>query len=141
MRQHSLLKDYASLAGLMPAVRAAMRRVVGDPESEGRKALVDSINSIARHAQVRLTGGNSHALSKETLDKILSPSDAGHPPSLLFLVVFALATRDISPISMVLRAVGLDVMTDEDRRFRDIGRADVEMKAARKRKRQLEEML
>ena len=32
-------------------------------------------------------------------------------------------------------------MTPEDRKFRDYGKADLEMKAARKRKRQLEEGL
>ena len=54
-----------------------------------------------------------------------------------------LVTRsgDHEPLRVILAACGLDVMTPEDRKFRDYGKADLEMKAARKRKRQLEEGL
>ena len=73
--------------------------------------------------------------------KWLSPSDTSHPPSILAVVVFCKATGDHEPLRVILAACGLGVMTAEDRRFRDYGKADLEMKAARKRKKQLEEGL
>lgn len=141
MRQLSLLSDYAALAGVMPAVRAAMRRVAGAPESDGRKALVDKINRVAAEAEIRLTGGNNKSISKDLLDKWLSPSDTSHPPGLLAVLAFCKATDDYGPLRVLAQALGLDIMTDEDRRYRDLGKAEVELKAARKRRRMLEEGL
>ena len=58
MSQMSLFDcDYTRFAGVMPAVRAAMRRAAGAPDSIGRKGLVDKINLIAGEAEIRLTGG------------------------------------------------------------------------------------
>ena len=53
MRQASLFDHCAPLASAMPAIG------------------------------VRLTAGNTRAISKDTLDKWLSPSDESHPPSIL----------------------------------------------------------
>ena len=144
MSQISLFdSDFSRISGLMPAIRAAMRRAAGNPDGEGRKALVDKINAIARSAEIRLTGGRAESISKDVLDKWLSPSDVNHPPSILALVCFCRATGNYEALRIILQAAdaGLDIMTPEDRKFRDIGKADVEMKAARKRKRLLEERL
>lgn len=122
----------------MPDVRAVMRQIAGDRESEGRKTLVDKINRIAAEAEIKLTGGNSKSISKDLLDKWLSPSDATHPPSLLAILAFCRATDNPAPLQIILQALGLDLMTKEDRKFRDYGRAVWEMKAARERKRKLE---
>ena len=137
MRQVSLLAPgIAALAHVMPDVRAAMRQIAGRRESEGRKALVDKLNQIASEAEIKLTGGNSKSISKDLLDKWLSPSDSSHPPSLLAILAFCRATDNPAPLQIILRAVGLDVMTDEDRKFRDYGRAVWEAEeAARNRKR------
>ena len=137
MRQVSLLTPgVAALAHVMPDVRAAMRQIAGSKESEGRKALVDKLNQIAAEAEIKLTGGNSKSISKDLLDKWLSPSDSSHPPSLLAILAFCRATDNPAPLQIILRAVGLDVMTDEDRKFRDYGRAVWEAEeAARNRKR------
>lgn len=133
--------DYTRFAGIMPAIRAAMRHAAGKTEGEGRKLLVDKINAIAQEAEIRLTGGSSMSISKDTLDKVLSPSDTSHPPSILMVLVFCRATGDFEALRVMTQAVGLDLMTPEDRRYRDYGRADLEMKEARKRKRRLEEGL
>ena len=137
MRQVSLLAPgIAALAHVMPDVRAAMRQIAGSRESEGRKALVDKLNQIASEAEIKLTGGNSKSISKDLLDKWLSPSDSSHPPRLLAILAFCRATDNPAPLQIILRAVGLDVMTDEDRKFRDYGRAVWEAEeAARNRKR------
>lgn len=142
MPQFSLIDyDYSRIAGLMPAVRAVMRRTAGNPDGEGRKVLADKINAIAKDAEIRLTTGRAESISKDVLDKWLSPSDTSHPPSILALVVFCKATNDFEALRVLLAVCGLDIMTPEDRRFRDYGKADMEMKAARKRKKQLEETL
>ena len=140
MRQVSLLAPgIAALAHVMPDVRAAMRQIAGSRESEGRKALVDKLNQIASEAEIKLTGGNSKSISKDLLDKWLSPSDSSHPPSLLAILAFCRATDNPAPLQIILLAVGLDVMTDEDRKFRDYGRAVWEAEeAARNRKRIME---
>ncbi|MBD5416993.1 MAG: hypothetical protein HDR50_04900 [Desulfovibrio sp.] len=138
MRQLSLLDDIAPMAGVMAEIRAAMRAVAGAPDGEGRKALPDKINAVAAMCGIKLTGGNTRAISKDTLDKWLSPSDESHPPSVLALLAFVAATGDPAPLRAMLRAVGLDVMTDEDRRYRDLGKLDAEMRAARKRRKMLE---
>ena len=138
MRQHSLFET-SGLAGVLPAVRAAMRRVAGSEEGEGRKALVDRLTEVARQEGIALTGGNAKGISKDTLDKLLNPHEHGHPPSINALMAFCKATGDVSPLRELLRPFGLDVMTDEDRRLRDIARADLEIEAARKRRRLLKE--
>lgn len=125
----------------MAAIRTAMRDAAGAPESEGRKMLADRLNEISQRAGIKLTGGNSLSISKATLDKWLAPSDMSHPPSILALLAFCRATGNVEPFRVAARALGLDLMTEEDRKLRDYGAAVLEMKAARKRKRRLEEDL
>lgn len=130
--------DYGHLAGLIPAIRAAMNRAAGKDEA-GRKLLVDKINSIAASAGIRLTAGNTKSISKDTLDKWLAPGDRGHTPSILAVIVFCAATDDHAPLRMMAKGLGLDVMNEEDRKLRDYGRACIAERSARKRKRQLED--
>lgn len=145
MRQLSLIDDeYTTLSGAMPLIKAALRRVAGDENSEGRKLLVDKINKIARISGVKLTGGNVRAISKDTLDKWLSPSDESHPPSVVAILAFCLATQNTTPLRVMLRVAGLDVMTEEDRLYAEIGRRSVEAKRknaeAKKARRLIQEL-
>lgn len=141
MRQLSLIEDIAQLAGALPAIKAAMRGIAGAPEGEGRKALPDKLNAIARASGIKLTGGNAHGISEEMLHKILSPSDDSRPPSVLMLLAFYKATSNPAHIRAMLRAVGLDIMTEDDRKLRDYARAILDQKKARKQARKLEEEL
>ncbi len=141
MRQASLFDHCAPLASSMPAIKAAMRAVAGAPEGDGRKALPDKLNAVASASGVRLTAGNVRSISKDTLDKWLSPSDEGHPPSILAVLAFYLATDDPAPLRAMLRCVGLDVMTAEDRKVCEYGRTLIEQKKMRKRLRKLEDEL
>ena len=131
MRQLSLIEDIAPLAGALPAIKAAMRGIAGAPEGEGRKALPDKLNAIARASGVKLTSGNAHGISEEMLHKILSPSDDSRPPSVLMLLAYYKATGNPSHLRAMLRSVGLDIMTPEDRKLRDYARATLEQKKAR----------
>lgn len=141
MKQLSLFDNLMSLAGILPAVKAEMRRILGHEGSENRKVFIDKINSISTRSQVPLTGGNVKILSKDSLDKIVSPSDTSHPPSVLFILAFCQAANDYEPMRIIVRATGFDLMNDEDKRLRDYGRAILEEKAARKEKRRLEDLL
>ena len=141
MRQLSLIEDIAQLAGALPAIKAAMRGIAGAPDGEGRKALPDKLNAIARASGIKLTGGNAHGISEEMLHKILSPSDDSRPPSVLMLLAFYKATSNPAHIRAMLRAVGLDIMTEDDRKLRDYARAILDQKKARKQARKLEEEL
>lgn len=141
MRQLSLIEDIAQLAGALPAIKAAMRGIAGAPEGEGRKALPDKLNAIARASGVKLTGGNASGISEEMLHKILSPSDDSRPPSVLMLLAYYKATGNPAHIRAMLRAVGLDIMTEDDRKLRDYARAIIDQKKARKQVRKLEEEL
>ena len=140
MRQPTLL-DATQLAGALTAIKAAMRGIAGAAESEGRKALPDRLNALARQAGVKLTQGNKAGISKDTLDKWLAPSDTSHPPSVLALLAYYLATGSADHLRAMMNCVGLDIMTDEDRKFAEYGRAVWEAKAARERKRKLESVL
>lgn len=142
MRQGHLLDDdhHGRLSGLVPAMRAAMNRAAGEDDT-GRKQLVDRLNAVARDAGIRLTAGNAKAISKDTLDKWLNPNDRDHTPGLLAVAVFCVATREIGPLRVLLKSLGMDVMTDEDRRLRDYGQACLAERMARKTKKKLEEAI
>lgn len=141
MRQASLFDPSANLASVLPAVKAAMRMVAGAPEGEGRKSLPDKINAVASSSGVRLTAGNARMVSKDTLDKWLSPSDDSHPPSILAVLAFCVATGDHAPLRAMLRCVGLDVMTPDERKLCEYGRTLLEQKKVKRRLRKLEEEL
>ena len=118
MQQISFFDNNFPLAGVLPAVKASMRRLAGD-EGECRKTLVDKINSVASQSQIPLTGGNCKSLSLDTLNKIISPSDASHSPSLLFILAFCRAVNNYEPVSIIARAAGFELMSAEDKKFRD----------------------
>ena len=141
MQQLSLFDNLLSLAGVLPSVKAEMRRILGPEGGENRKQFIDKLNAVASRSQVPLTGGNVKVMSKEVLDKIVSPSDTSHPPSTLFTLAFCQAANDYGPLRVIVRAAGFELMSDEDKKLRDYGKAIMEEKAARKRKKQLEERL
>jgi len=142
MRQGHLLDDdhHSRLSGLVQAMRAAMNRSAGEDET-GRKQLVDRLNTVSRDAGIRLTAGNAKAISKDTLDKWLNPNDRDHTPSVAAVAAFCCATRDPAPMRVLLRVLGLDLMTEEDRKLRDYGRACLAEREARKAKKRLEEQV
>lgn len=103
--------------------------------------LVDRLNEVAQKAGIKLTSGNTSAISKPTLDKWLSPSDSTHAPTLLAILAFCSATGNPEPLRLAAKALGFDLMTEEDKRLRDYGKAVLDEKAARKLKSKLEREL
>ncbi len=141
MKQASLFDGYAALAGVIPAIRAAMREAAKAPACEGRKALPERMNELALMAGVKLTKGNARDFGKATLDKMLSPSDTSHPPSILALLAFCAAARDAQPLRVMLRSVGMDIMTEEDRKLAEYARTLIRQKKMKKQLRKLEDEL
>lgn len=141
MKQLTLFDNLPGLAGVLPSVKAEMRRILGPEGGENRKMFVDKLNALSSRFQVPLTGGNTKILSKDSLDKIVSSSDSSHPPSTLFVLAFCLAANDYGPLRAVVQAAGFELMGEDDRRLRDYGRAILAEKAARKKKKQLEDQL
>lgn len=129
----------ASLASAMQLVRASMNRVAKSQEGAiSREHIADSMTSLADTAGVSLVKGRAKRVSKEMLDKWLTPSDRDHVPSLLAVVAFCQVTNDVTPLKPLLEAVGCEVMTPEDKQLRNYARAILAEKEARKRKKQLE---
>lgn len=139
MQQLSLFDNSFALSGVLPEVKASMRRIVGVDEC--RKSFVDKLNAVAAHAQIALTGGNVKAISLDTLNKILSPSDTSHPPSLLFILAFCKAADNYEPLNIIARAVGFELMSREDRLRLEYVKAEMTEKAAKKRKNSLKKLL
>ena len=138
MRQLNLFESSIPLAGLVPAMRAAMNAAAGQ-DAEGRKMLVDRINSLANSAGVRLTAGNQKSISKDTLDKWLSPADRDHTPSVLAVAAFCLATGNTDPFRALARLMGLEVITKDEKEILEYGRACIEEEQIRNKKRRLKE--
>ena len=134
-RQLSLFECSIPLSGVLPAVRVAMNRAAG-ADTEGRKRLVDKINNLAMGAGVKLTAGNTRGISKDTLDKWLSPADRDHPPSVLAVVALCLAIDDFEAIAVLARVGGLKVITADEEKILIYGKACLEEEKARKRKRE-----
>lgn len=140
MHQGSLFDKHFALAGVLPGVKATMRRIVGE-DGECRKRFVDKLNAVASQEQVPLTGGNVKVVSLDMLNKILSPSDTSHPPSLLFTIAFCKAAKNYEPLRVMARSVGFDLMNEEERLVCELHRADKEEKAAKRKKRTLMKLL
>lgn len=134
-------KIAALLAGVLPQVRAAMNRVANSQRVLSRDQIADRLSELSRFAGVRLCAGNAHGVKVASLEKWLNPADREHPPTLMAVVAFCQVTGDPSPLHPLLAAMGLEIMTPEDKKQRDYGRACLAEKAARKRKRLLEDGL
>ncbi|XPV77654.1 MAG: hypothetical protein ACNI27_06985 [Desulfovibrio sp.] len=143
MKQLSLFhepSDYkvaAALGSLLPLMKAAMNEVA-DNHNLSRDLIADRMNELSRTAGIKLSSGNVKSIKTASLNKWLAPADREHPPSILALLTFCIATKSVEPLLPLLHALGCELMTEEDRKLRDYGEAILNEKEARKRKRQLE---
>lgn len=104
MKQASLFDGYASLAGAIPAIKAAMREAAKAPGCDGRKALPDMMNELA-------------------------------------VLAFCAAARNAEPLRVMLRCVGMDIMTEEDRKLAEYARTLIQQKKMKRQLRKLEDEL
>ncbi|WP_245577929.1 hypothetical protein [Maridesulfovibrio bastinii] len=131
-------KMAVALASLLPMIRSTMNRVAESHPLLSRDLIADRMSDISRSSGVKLSRGNAKSVKTASLAKWLAPEDREHPPGILALAAFIMATGDIRPLMPLLNALGLEVMTEEDKKFRDYGKAVIETKKAQKKKHQLE---
>lgn len=134
-------EQVAKLAGILPQMRANMNRVMKEQPNLSRDQLADELTEISHAAGLQLSARNAKSVSRATLDKWLQPAAREHPPPILAVVAFCMATGDISPLQPILQAVGCEIMSEEDKKLRDYARAILSEREAKKRKKQLEAQL
>ncbi|KAF1073587.1 hypothetical protein ACQ0P8_04205 [Halodesulfovibrio aestuarii] len=134
-------EQVAKLAGVMPQVRANMNSVMKERPNLSRDQLADELTEISRAAGILLSTRNAKCVSRAMLDKWLQPAAREHPPPILAVVAFCMATGDISPLLPILQAVGCEIMSEEDKKLRDYAQAVLSERDAKKRKKQLEAQL
>lgn len=134
-------EQVAKLAGVLPQVRANMNHVMKELPNLSRDQLADELTEISHAAGIQLSTRNAKGVSRATLDKWLQPAAREHPPPILAVVAFCMATGDISPLQPILQAVGCEIMSEEDKKLRDYARAVLSEREAKKRKKQLEAQL
>lgn len=112
-----------SAAALIPAIKAAMR-AMAERSGKSREEIADAINAICLSLGIRLTSGRAKGIHKDTLDKWLNPEESEHVPGILALHVFCLALGGWHPLErwLALLGCGAEIMTEEDRHLRDLGR-------------------
>ncbi len=132
MRQLSLFEQdnrtVTHIAGLTTMVKAAMNRAAA-ASAFSREQILDRMNHLAQVAGVRMTQGNAKAIKIDTLEKWLAP-DSDATPSLLAVEIFMQAVGNVEPLAAWLSLHNCEVMSDEDRFYRDYGLAQVEREEA-----------
>lgn len=106
-----------------------------------REQIVERMNALAVQAAINLTGGNAKSLSLASFNKWLNPAAANHYPSTVALTVFCQAVNSLAPFSPVIKCLGAELMSPEEKRFMEIGQTYLEAKRSRKKMRTLEEGL
>lgn len=126
MQQLSLLTESRNLvaaAGVISVLKASMRSAA-DSCPWSREQIADRMTAISIASGKRLTAGRAKALHKDTIDKWLNPEEADHVPSIQALMVFCLAVGSAAPLAALLETLGngVEVMTEEDKMYRDLGK-------------------
>lgn len=137
--QRSLFDSPAlSLGTISRAVQFALNRVAAESKMS-REEILEAANKLAAEAGINLSKGNG-ALSLDVLNKMLNPNEPAYKPSFdAFNVLYHVLGRDRRLIEPFLEAWGVEAMGPEDRKYRDLGRLETELKCLRKKKRQIEE--
>lgn len=132
MRQLTLFdKDNAALAGIVgvtAVVRAAMNRAAAK-SSLSRAQIADNMNELAKRSGKRMTRGNAKTISLDTLEKWINP-ESEYVPSVQAMEMFMRALDDMAPLAAWLTLHGCELMTEEDRYYRDVGKTYLEKQEA-----------
>lgn len=134
------LPQTIGLAGLMPAIRAAMARAA-KAYPEGRKSLPDAVSEVAQRENLPLTPKSSKTATIDLINKWLQPADREHEPRLPAIIAFCMAVQDFSPLDPIWKACGLTVIPAAKLRLLAYGEACDAEKKAKKQKSKLEAWL
>lgn len=127
------------VAGLLPSIKAAMQRAlstVTPPMS--REQLVDRMNELAKQSGAKITADKSRSLSLATLEKWLSTSDLDHFPTLPALEIFMIAVNSRAPLNVLASIHGYRLISAEEARILEYGKARLASKKAGDKMRRLE---
>ena len=127
------------LGGLGLAVKLALNQAV-KKSNLSRAELAHQAGEMAIAAETNLCPGG-RGLGLANLNKWLTPEADGNFPSVLGLAVLLKILGDKGPLVPLLEFLDLEVMTEEDKRFRDVGKAHFEFKRARRDLKRAEEKL
>ena len=128
-QQPSLFDSPAlKLGALGRAVKLALARAARE-SNKSREELAHRAAALAEEAGVNLCPGGG--LGVATLNKWLDLNSPGHMPSLTGLTVLCKVLDDAAPLAPVLEYLGLEAMGPEDRKYRDLGRAQHKLEKAR----------
>jgi len=137
-QQRDLFDDFSfRVSGVKRSIKFALNRVAAGSNLSREEILIRA-RELAAAEGVNLSGGNG-GLSQSILDKWLNPNTISYMPDYESLIILCRVLGDTRAINPFLEALGLEVMTPEDRKFRDLGKLETEMKCLRKKKRQIEE--
>jgi hypothetical protein len=139
-QQRSLFDELSfSVNGVKRAMKYALNRVAAESKLSREEILVRA-RELAEAEGVNLSGGHG-GLSQSLLDKWLNPNTLSYVPDYESLIILCRVLGDTRALQPFLAALGLEVMGPEDRRYRDLGKLETEMKCLRKQKRQIEESI
>lgn len=130
----------ARLTGLMQRLKACLNKCC-NKSGLSRDQILDRLNDMANAAGVKLTAGNSKALSNATLEKWLNPQNRDHQPGVVPVNAICAALDDYRPLALLLEIHGLEVMSEEDRFALDYGKTCLAARKAAQEKKKLEAQL
>ena len=139
--QLTLFDDTATRLGDLDAAIARAMHQAFARCGKSKDEVVDAMNGVADRGRFKLTKGNAKALTVATFEKWLSVSERHHIPPTRAINVFCDVVQDYSPIRVQLQVHGADIMTPEDKKFRDYGESVIEELKAKKKKRKMQEGL
>lgn len=123
--------------GVKRAMKYALNRAASESRLSREEILIRA-RELAEAEGVNLSGGNG-GLSQSILDKWLNPNTLSYMPDYESLIILCRTLGDSRAILPFLECLGLEVMGPDDRRYRDLGRLETELKCLRKKKRRIEE--
>ena len=132
----AIKQEEMKLEELGRAVKLALNRAFRE-SNLSREEVAHRAAVLAAEAKVNLCPGGGLGLG--SLNKWLDVNSLGHMPSLLGIAVLSRVLDDVSALSRVLEFLGLEIMLPADRKYRDVGKAFVELKQTRQRLKKAEE--
>jgi len=124
------------LGAVSRSVKLALNRAAANSQLS-REEIVHKASSLANGAGINLCKGGNLGLA--TINKWLDINALGYMPSILGLIVLCQVLNDSEAIKPILETLNLEVIGPEEQRFKEIGKASVQMKKLRKRLRELED--
>lgn len=119
-------------------IKAALNKAAMESDLS-REEIVHKAGLVAQEAGINLCPGGG--LSLATFNKWLDANAGSHMPTIYGLIVVCQVLENDQAFVSLLGARGLEIMSSEDSKYRDYGKAVMELKNARKRIKKVEDTL